>query len=286
MAARHTVATFPLDAPPRPAVAVVTEICIAEGWFPDSSTARERAEQWETAYLKRLRVELDTATRAVRPSRFAFNSSSGYMIQGACFIEPTDSQETREAKERRLHYLSHLSWLRDLEPVDFEYASRGILRLMGAVEARVTRLSGDQGIDFFGKLRLENRFPRAYVLGGLDRRLSVWLVGQAKRYKAVQVATPDLRELVGSVQLARTRTFASSGSGLEELKLLPCDPVFYLFFTTGLISADGWEFLERSGMIGLDGEMVAAFLADSEVGVVGGQFSETALDTWLSDQRV
>ena len=124
-----------------------------------------------------------------------------------------------------------------------------------------------------------------YSLGGPDRRMSVWLVGQAKRYKAVQVATPDLRELIGSVQLARTRTFVGGGTSLEELRLLPCDPIFYLFFTTGSISADGWQLLEKSGMIGLDGEMVAAFLADNGVGEEAGKFSESTLNAWLNDQK-
>lgn len=285
LAARHTIEGLPLNASPESAVVIIAEICLVQGWFADAAIARERAERWEKAYLKNLQNELDDSARFQRPRRFDFNSSSEYMIQGACFIEPTDSPETKEAKERRLHYLSHLSWLRELEPTDFEYACQGILRLMGAVETRVTRISGDQGIDFFGKLRLENRLEQMYVLGGVDQRLSIWLVGQAKRYKAVQVATPDLRELVGAISLARTETYAGSGHGLEELKILPCDPVFYLFFTTGSISKDGWQLLERSGMIGLDGEMVAAFIADHGVGVVAGSFSAEGLDAWLEAQR-
>src|SRR5208282_2303061 len=120
-AARYTFANLALDAVPQSAVTLITEICIAESWFADAATARERAEQWEGAYLTLLRRELDGAARLNRPTRFTLNSSSEYMVQGACFIEPTDPPEIKEAKQKRLHYLSHLSWLRDLDPTGFEY---------------------------------------------------------------------------------------------------------------------------------------------------------------------
>jgi hypothetical protein len=285
-AARYTIANLPIDAPPQAAVVLITEICVIESWYADIAIASEKAEQWEPAYLKYLRRELDGAARLSRPARFAFNSSSDYMVQGACFIEPTDSASTREAKQRRLPYLSHLSWLRGLDPTDFEYVCRGIITLMGASDTRVTARSGDQGIDFYGKLRLEGKLGQVYALESFDRNLAVWLAGQAKRYISVQIATPDLRELIGSIELARTGTYASQGSGLEGLKIRPCDPVFYLFFTTGLISRDGWELLEKTGVIGLDGEMVAAFLADNGVGMTATGISTDALAEWLTLQRV
>jgi restriction endonuclease Mrr len=284
-AARHTSENLPLDAAPQQAVVVITNICLSEGWFADASIARERAEQWESAYLTILRRDLSSANLVSRPTRFVFNSSSSDMIQGACFIEPIDTPDIVAAKQSRLNYLVHLDLLRDLDPTDFEFACRGILRLMGANDARVTRQSGDQGIDFFGQLNLQGRLGRVYALGSVDRHLSIWLVGQAKRYKSVQVATPDLRELVGSVQLARTSTYAGTGSGLEDLKIRPCDPVFYLFFTTGSISRDGWELLGKTGVIALDGEMVAAFLADNDVATVNGKISDTEFSLWIDKHR-
>ncbi len=281
LAARFTIDGHPLDASPRPAAQIVSEICLALGWFSDEAVCREKAEHWEAAYLKYLRNELDAANRMGRPSRFAINSSSEYMVQGACFIEPGDSTETEEAKKKRLHYLTHLSWLQGLDPSKFEIACSGIIALMGATDVHVTPLSGDQGIDFYGRLKLEGKLGLVYALGSFDRRLGIWLVGQAKRYKSVQVATPDLRELIGSIELARTGTYVGSGKGLEDLRILSCDPVFYLFFTTGRISRDGWELLEKTGVVGLDGEMVAAFLADNGVGLYDGQVSTEALEKWL-----
>jgi hypothetical protein len=279
-AALFTFTGIALDAGPAEATLLIAQICLAEGWCDDLATAQEKAEQWAEGYLVYLRRELDAAAQQSRPIRFAINSSSEYLIQGACFIEPNDPPDIQAAKRNRLYYLHHLEWLRGLSPEAFECVCRGVITMMGAIDARMTPRSGDQGIDFYGKLQLRDRLGGSYVLGGVDQKLSVWLIGQAKHYASIRVATPDLRELVGSVELARTRSFAGSGMGLEELQILACDPVFYLFFTTGEISRDGWDLIYKTGMIGLNGEMIAAFLADNSIGLSGGDFSVEALNTW------
>jgi restriction endonuclease Mrr len=148
--------------------------------------------------------------------------------------------------------------------------------------AVVTSYSADEGIDFYGRWPLERHIFPEDIFPTLQRQLSVWMVGQAKHYKATQVSTPDLRGLVGAVTLARGKAF---GSGLpdkyQDLNLKPCDPVFCLFFTTGQISSDGWRLLHRSGVVGMDGEMVAAFLADRDIGVKEGSFDAVAFSIWL-----
>lgn len=154
---------------------------------------------------------------------------------------------------------------------------------MGA-ETHLSPRSGDQGIDFYGRLNFEGRLKQIYMLPSIDRRLRVWLIGQAKHYKSAKVSTPDVRELVGSIELARSRIHAGS-RGLTGLEIAPCDPIFYLFFTTGEISRDGWQLLERSGAIGLDGRMVASFLADSGMGLVDGEFDSISLNSWLNGYR-
>jgi hypothetical protein len=284
-AATWVIANFNLSHRPIAAKLFLADLCVNEGWASTRSEADELAERWAVKFLSRLRFELNELNRRGRPSRFSFNSSSEYLLQGACFPEPNDSYELREAKARRLHYSQHLSWLRALTPSQFEAVCRGVIAEMGAVHPRVTQRSGDQGIDFFGRLELRGRTQRVYSLPGVDQNLSVWLVGQAKHYVATQVATPDIRELVGSVELAKTRTFVGQVDSLDDLVIAACDPVFYLFFTTGTISRDGWALLERSGVIGMDGEMVAAFLADSSVGFPAGVFSEDHMDAWLTQHQ-
>jgi hypothetical protein len=59
------------------------------------------------------------------------------------------------------------------------------------------------------------------------------------------------------------------------------DPAFAVFITTGTISVNDWTLLGRSGVIGFDGEMVAAFLADRGAGMEGGNFSKEKFLSWL-----
>ncbi|SMX81870.1 hypothetical protein BSP239C_01428 [Brevibacterium sp. 239c] len=108
------------------------------------------------------------------------------------------------------------------------------------------------------------------------------MVGQAKHYQKTKVSTPDLRELVGSVQLARAKAFADDGRALQGLDLRACDPVFYLFFTTGTITLDGYKLLKASGVVSMDGAQLAAFLADNDIGITDGDFDESAAKSWIN----
>jgi restriction endonuclease Mrr len=109
----------------------------------------------------------------------------------------------------------------------------------------------------------------------------IWMIGQAKHYIQGQVSTPDIRELIGSVVLARGRAFSSESAQYVDMHIRPCDSVFFLFFTTGRMSSRGWKLLASSGVIGMDGDMVAAFLADAGVGVRDGRFDEEAFKGWI-----
>jgi hypothetical protein len=148
-AAILTSTNIALDAGPVEATLLITRICLAEGWYDDLATAQEKAELWAEGYLEYLRRELNAATQWSRPVRFAINSSSEYLVQGACFVEPNDPQDIQAAKRNRLYYLHHLEWLRGLSPEAFECVCRGVITMIGVTDARLTPRSGDQGIDFY-----------------------------------------------------------------------------------------------------------------------------------------
>ncbi len=281
-AAKLIIESFDLLREPLGVEVVVADLAITAGWFSYRPDAEERAEIWRESVTNLLRAELDERNRAGRVSRYDFNRSSEYLIQGACFPDPFDSPERSEAKRRRAERGSYQGFLTELSPTQFEVVCRGMLSEMGAGDVSLTARSADQGIDFFGRLGLQGKLTRVYSLPGVDQQLSIWMVGQAKHYVRGQAATPDIRQLVGSVQLARSRTYASEGHGLEELQIAVCDPIFYMFFTTGNISRDGWRLIKESGVIGMDGEMVAAFLADGGIGMKDGVFSPEELRDWLA----
>jgi hypothetical protein len=276
----HKVLT--VSSPPRPAQEVLVEIAVVEAWFDSRDEAQEAAERWEKAFLARLRDMLSDRNRLGRFCLHDFNSSSEYMVQGCAFIEVgVDPPQLQEAKQRRGAFAEYVSAIQGVTPDDFEAVCRGILAELGVEDPVVTRHSADEGIDFYGRLKLEGNLRRVSALPGIYRRLAVWMVGQAKHYDALQGGTPDIRAVVGAVDLARGKAFGSADDQYPDLDIRACDPVFYLFFTTGSISANGWRLLESSGVIAMDGEMVSAFLADHGVGWSQDAFDEDAFTAWV-----
>jgi hypothetical protein len=178
-------------------------------------------------------------------------------------------------------YGDYVGALTGLGHEEFEWVCRGMLSAMGVEDSVVSRRSADEGIDFYGRLPLRAELRRAVELPSVYSQLTVWMVGQAKHFKKGQGATPDIRALVGSARLAEARAFPKS-SALPGLEIRACEPVFYLFFTTGKISRDGWQLIRTSGVVGMDGEMVANFLADHGIGWDVGGFNIDKLSAWIS----
>ena len=254
---------LPLDAAPRPLDELVQDIIREHpDWNCDPFGAK--AKKWSIDVEKLLRSHLDESLRQGRQPRFAFNSSSGYMIQGACFIEPCDSAEVKEQKRKRLHWQEYYAALRNLSPREFERLCSKVLSLLGVQNPRLTPYRADEGIDFYGQLSFSDLTGHGAAFPIFETRLVIWLVGQAKHYLHTKVATPDIRELVGSTTLGRARAFVKDDK-YPDLRIRVCDPVVMLFFTTGQISADGWNLCNRAGVVAMDGEMLATFLADKGV---------------------
>jgi len=278
---------LPIDSKPIKLTSVIEKI-IADNFGKLDPV--EKSCEWEAPIKSRLRNYIERAEEKGIQPQIAFNSSSGYMIQGACFIEGTDSEEVAEQKRRRLRWRHYYEALRELSPYQFEALCRNVLEILGVRNARLTKRAKDEGIDFYGRLSVADLIkpPSAFAFKPFESFLEVWLVGQAKHYRAVKVATPDLRELVGSVNLAATRTFSDLDSTkYADLQIRVADPVFMLFFTTGQISMDGWQLITKSGIVAMDGEMLAAFLADHNVAIVNTdglrQFSRDAFLDWLRE---
>ncbi|NLO08206.1 MAG: restriction endonuclease, partial [candidate division WS1 bacterium] len=267
---------------PKDITELLADIALAERWFADKDIARERTEQWNSKVLALLRAEREALVNAGRICHYDFNTSSPHMIQGAAFVEPADPPETRSAKSRRAQFDEYVAALSGLSPRHFEALCAGMLRLLDVDDAKTTSYVADEGIDFFGRWHLEKHVFPQDPLPTVQKQLNVWMIGQAKHYQRGQAATPDLRDLVGAVDLARGKAF-SRDDIYQDLSVRPCDPVFYLFFTTGRISTNGWALSERSGVVVMDGDMIAAFLSDRGVGMdTNNHFSEVDFREWLA----
>ena len=274
--------TLLLNAAPRRVTEILVDIIVQQNWY-DESLAYEMTERWQSTVLVRLREDLNDLIAQGRPTKFSFNSSSDDLLQGACFCEPSDSTQLVDSKGRRLNYYDYHAALKILTPREFELLCGKIIFLLGVKNPVVTRSSADEGIDFYGKLELGSLFYPSDLSPTIQKQMNVWLVGQAKHYQAVQSGTPELRELVGSIELGRAKVFGSKSSPLNQMDIRVVDPVFAVFVTTGSISLNGWTLLERSGVIGFDGEMVAAFLADRGAGMNGSIFSQDNFFDWLNE---
>ncbi len=268
--------------PPRPATDWLAEIYRNLAAPGQGDDAGEWAERKEKPFLTALGREHGALSHMGKFAPFEFNSSSRYILQGCAFVEPLDAPDVKEAKNRRSRFSAYAGLLRGLSPLEFEALCAGILQLLGVAEPRLTPRSGDDGLDFYGRLHLEAHVFAEDVYPTVQKQLRVWMIGQAKHYVTTKIATPAIRELVGSVDLAKARAYSGGDAQYADLEIRACDPVFYLFFTTARMSANVWSLVARSEVVGMDGEMLAAFLADREVGVTGGNLDDSKFREWLS----
>ena len=274
-----------IDAKPVRARDLLLQIGQSEGWLADEDELAEKAEDWEGLFLKRVRAELSALHELGRVSSFSINSSAPDFLQGSAFIEPRDSSDVAAHKRARARIADYSSALTALTPQDFEVLCGGILSLLGVENVTTTPYSADEGIDFYGVMHADKLLEHSRNFPKFTRQVSIWLLGQAKHYTKTNVATPNLRDLVGSVELAKSQAFGSVAPKYKDLKIRVCDPVLFLFFTTGSLTANSWRLARKSGVIALDGEMIADFLAGYEIGVADGDYSNAKFTAWLQGQR-
>ncbi|MFZ2473084.1 MAG: hypothetical protein WAW52_14235 [Methanothrix sp.] len=273
-----------LDSRPSPIKDLATKIIIEQRWETKKEIAMEHAEKWESKIISNLRIEINKLLSMGRPPRIAFNSSSEYMVQGACFVEPVDSIEIRERKNRRAQSDLYYDIFNYINPKQFEKLCGKLIGLIGVEEPHITRSVSDDGIDFYGYLSLGSIFFPKDLTPTIQKQLTIWLIGQAKHYKISQSGTQEIRDLAGAVMLGRSQVFGSSESPFPYLKTRVGDPVFSMLITTGTLSANAWKLLQQSGIIGMDGEMVAAFLADRSAAQLDeGNFDRGSFFKWIEE---
>ncbi|MEL7701523.1 restriction endonuclease, partial [Citromicrobium sp. JL1351] len=148
-----------------------------------------------------------------------------------------------------------------------------------------TRQTGDQGIDFVGTTRLGDLLAHPKKIFRLAHDMQIDFIGQAKHYPNRPLSPSTVRELVGSLELARSRHFSDKNFQLlEDLSLKSFSPVFALLITTGTVTAGARAVAEKSGIIIRSGEQIATYLADLGVGIVQetGDFSDEVFEDWMA----
>lgn len=220
---------------------------------------------------------------------YEFNKVDDELLQGCAWIaddDPDDVRVQRTALAEQFHPL--LQAIRALEPDDFELLGAGVLDVIGVEAPKATKRAQDEGIDFFGRLRMSEFLLQSHTLPNVERQLRVWIIGQAKRYTKYPVSTAEIRELIGSCELARAGIWPIQGAAYgQEMQIRPFDPIYALMITCGQISEPGRRILREAGVIGMDGPMLAQMLALEGVASdlnAGGAFSPDLFAEWIASQ--
>lgn len=267
---------------PVPVSECLIKLILQQGWARDVPEAEEYAQRWTPQVISQLEQVLSDHNRLGRPIFVTFNPSSPDHIQGAAFVAPNDPPEVVEVKSKRLLAHQYHQILKQLTPSEFETLCGKVMEKLGVRNVTVTPRSGDEGIDFYGQLHLEDFLHSSKGLPTIERQMHVWIIGQAKRYIETLVSPEDIRDLVGAVQLARGEAYASEvTSKYPDLRLRVCDPIYCVFVTTGHITANTWRLIDRSGVIAMDGAMLAQFVAENDLAKLGAQVDPEGFRQWL-----
>lgn len=248
--------------------------------------AAESAERLESQIID-LIIERETEYQSQgEVFSLTLSSISKRSIMGSCHVEPSDNDRVAEVKRRRLKVSDLLNSFRSLTFDEFEQFGASILRELGADFAKVTPRSGDQGIDFYGVLSIGRVAGEPTGISQLSHDLKLRFAGQAKHYPNSTVGPSAVRELVGSVSLARYKDFTSETEIFDDLELLSFNPIITMIFTTGSFTRGARELAEKAGIIARSGEQLAVFLADRGVGMIDGddglEFNLGAFQEWLT----
>lgn len=218
--------------------------------------------------------------------KLAIITYAEHFVSGYCYVNSSDSPEIAAAKSSRLNTNPLLQEIRNLTFQEFELFGACVLKELGAKLVKVTPHSDDQGIDFYGVFSLGQNFLLPTPFGQLAHDVRVLFAGQAKHYPTNPIGPELIRELVGSISLARYKVFTTSDEIFDDLKLLPFNPLVAMFFTTGRFTSGALELAQKSGVIARAGEQLAVFLADRGIGMYNDKgtmkFDKDKFHKWLS----
>lgn len=209
------------------------------------------------------------------------------IVAGCCFVLPHDHVGISAAKRYRLQVGGLLDAIRNLTFNEFERFGARVLAEIGATYWQITPHSGDQGIDFYGRMSLGEYQGLPIPFAKLAHDVILLFAGQAKHYPDRPLGTDVVRELTGAISLARTKTFSRDDlDPFPGLNLKPFAAMVALLFTTGRFTTGAVRLAEAAGIIARSGEQIAVFLADKGVGMTqtgaGPMFDSTAFRGWLN----
>ncbi|MFA6091983.1 MAG: restriction endonuclease [Elusimicrobiota bacterium] len=187
--------------------------------FLSKRYAVEFAEEITEKYLKpiseRLMDEYEYRRKEKELLRFRFLDAEGTRIAGV-----------GRTWQSRLRIFQDA--INNLTAVEFEALSARVLALLGCGQVWVTPQSHDQGLDAFGYAPVHSR----KVPQDIASQCRLVYLAQAKHYKKHKVGSRDIREFVGSVELAVHKIFSTHDTKYSDLEIRPFGPSILVFVTT------------------------------------------------------
>jgi hypothetical protein len=147
-----------------------------------------------------------------------------------------DGKKQKPAFQDALNALSHSQ---------FESVAAWILAIAGCDIVYRTPESHDQGLDAFGY----RPFLRKKRSNWAATAPQLIFLAQAKHYNECRVGTKEVREFVGSYDLAVHKIYSTVDARYQELDIPPFAPVALLFLTTEEIADTVKRLATRSGII-------------------------------------
>jgi len=169
----------------------------------------------------------------------------------------------------------------------FEQFGAAVLKELGVKNLHITPHGNDQGIDFYGNFSFGQLVDAPAPFFRLAHDVTLAFAGQAKHYPTRSVGPEVVRELVGAISLARTKTYSSETIDLfEDVEIKPFSPLVALLFTTGELTSGTVQLSAAAGIVAKSGRQLALYLADRGVGIEkttsGKTFEPNLFHNWLN----
>jgi hypothetical protein len=194
-----------------------------------SDKVNEFVDDHLTKFQAMLVEEFNARYADKRPLRFQIVDSAGVGSTVAGY-------RTKVAQEIRFQNSLHRT-----SAAEFEKLAAVVLKILGCKNVFSTPSSHDQGVDAFGQQVLVEPTPYEVT------HMLTW-IAQAKHYKATQVATANVRELIGSKELLIAKVFSTVDERYKELRLRIYAPIAVILITTEEIPATVRRLADGAGV--------------------------------------
>jgi hypothetical protein len=151
--------------------------------------------------------------------------------------------------------------INDLNDDEFEGLSANLLTVLGCDMVWKTPASHDQGLDAFGYApAFTSKTPRE-----IRSQCRIVYLAQAKHYSKHKVGSRDLREFVGSVELAVHKIFSTVDEKYVDLEIRPFGPCVMVLMTSEEIPFTVKTIGRNAGIVVLSAQDIAMTLSKGKI---------------------